>query len=231
MNSQQYEELCRYFLADKLGISIDQIKSVHIPNPKRPDLPEYKHQIDLYWESETELSAYLHIANAKWRSSAKAKVDQPDVLLLQKVKEKVAAHKALMLTNQGYTAGAIAAAKDDGIALHIVKPNLIADNLPIKDRAAIQENFLASSSVSKKPIYMHEVVHRAFDFSEIQEAPVHPPVASPENQGFQTRVSTGHINRAGGGYSNRAISSGGGKSGIITRGGSTVTKGGGFIKR
>ncbi len=86
MNSQQYEELCRYFLADKIGINIDQIKSVHIPNPKRSDLPEYKHQIDLYWEIETELSAYLHIANAKWRSSAK--VDQPDVLLLQKVKER-----------------------------------------------------------------------------------------------------------------------------------------------
>ncbi len=229
MNSQQYEELCRYFLADILGVSIDQIKSVHIPNPKRSDLPEYKHQIDLYWESETELSAYLHIANAKWRSSAK--VDQPDVLLLQKVKEKVAAHKALMLTNQGYTAGAIAAAKDDAIALHIVKPNLIADNLPLKDRTAIQENFLASSSASKKPIYMHEVVHRAFDFSEIQEASVRPPVTPPANQDFQTRVSTAHMNRAEGGYSNRTISSGGGKSGIITRGGGPVTKNGGFIKR
>ena len=228
MNSQQYEELCRYFLADKLGISIGQIESAHIPNPKRSDLPEYKHQIDLYWEIETELSDYLHIANAKWRSSDK--VDQPEVLLLQKVKEKVAAHKALMLTNQGYTTGAIAAAKDDGIALHIVKPNLISANLPIKDRVAIQENFIASSSSSKKPIYIHEVVHRAFDFSEIQ-AVSERPVTSPLNQGFQTRVSTGHRNRARGGYSNRAISSGGGKSGIVTRSGGTVTKGGGFIKR
>lgn len=229
MNSQQYEEFCRYFLADKVGISIDQIESVHIPNPKRSDLPEYKHQIDLYWESVTELSTYLHIANAKWRTSAK--VDQPEVLLLQKVKEKVAAHKALMLTNQGYTAGAIAAAQDDGIALHIVKPNLIAANLPIKDRATIQETFLASSSASKKPIYMHEVVHRAFDFSEIQTASVRPPVISTANQGFQTRVATGNINRAGGGYSNRAISLGGGRSGAVTRGGSTVTKGSEFIKR
>jgi hypothetical protein len=225
MNSQQYEELCRYFLADKIGISINQIKSVHIPNPKRPDLPEYKHQIDLYWESETELSVYLHIANAKWRSSAK--VDQPDVLLLQKVKEKLAAHKALMLTNQGYTAGAIAAAKDDGIALHIVKPNLVAANLPEKDRVAIQDIFLASSSASKKPIYTHEVVHRAFNFSEMQV----PPVTSPRTQGLQTRISTGHINKTQGGYSNRAISSGGGKSGITTRGGSSVTKNGGFTKR
>ena len=175
------------------------------------------------------MSVYLHIANAKWRSSEK--VDQPEVLLLQKVKEKVAAHKALMLTNQGYTAGAIAAAKDDGIALHIVKPNLIADNLPEKDRTGIQESLLANSSASKKPIYHHEIVHRAFDFSEIQQPPIRPPVISPENQGFQTRVSTGHSNRAGGGYSNNAIGSGGGRSGMTKRGGNPVTKDGGFNKR
>ena len=32
-------------------------------------------------------------------------------------RDKVAAHKAMMLTNTGFTAGAVAAAKDDGIAL------------------------------------------------------------------------------------------------------------------
>jgi len=228
MNSQQYEELCRFFLADKLGISIDQIESVHIQNPKRSDLPAYRHQIDLYWKVKTELSVYLHIANAKWRSSTK--VDQPEVLLLQKVKEKVAAHKALMLTNQGYTAGAIAAAKDEGIALHIVKPNLIAGNLPIKDRAAIQKNFLVCSSTPKKPIYLHEVVHKAFDFSEIQQPSFRPPVTSPGSQACQTRVSTVYTNRAGSGYSNKAIGSGGGPS-RTTRGGSPVTKGNGFNKR
>ena len=70
-----------------------------------------KHQIDLYWETEDAISLHLHIANAKWRGSDK--VDQPDVLLLQKVKEKVAAHKAVMITNSEYTKGAIAAAMDD----------------------------------------------------------------------------------------------------------------------
>ena len=36
MNSQQYEELCRYFLAEKLGINVDQIEYIRILNPTRP---------------------------------------------------------------------------------------------------------------------------------------------------------------------------------------------------
>jgi hypothetical protein len=47
MTSEQYEELCRRFIAEKTGQSVDEILSVLIPNPKRPGLPEYKHQIDL----------------------------------------------------------------------------------------------------------------------------------------------------------------------------------------
>ena len=120
MNSIQYEELCRFFLADKLGISIEKIQSVRIPNPKRPDLPGYNHQIDLYWEDGNELTQYLNIANAKWRSSSK--VDQSEVLLLQQVKDDLAAHKAMMITNIGFTEGAKAVAKNKEIALHIVSP-------------------------------------------------------------------------------------------------------------
>jgi hypothetical protein len=228
MNSQQYEELCRYFLSDKLGVSTDQIESVHIPNPKRPDLPEYKHQIDLYWEIKTELSLYLHIANAKWRSSAK--VDQPDVLLLQKVKEKVAAHKAFMLTNQGYTSGAVAVAKDEGIALHIVKPNFNLANLPNNDRVGIQNTLLDISSNSNKPVYMHEIVYRAFDFSETKHLSERPEFHKL-NRGHQTRVLTGYTNRVDRGYSNRAINPSRGNNGVVTRGGGSFTKGRGITKR
>jgi len=102
MNSRQFEELCRVFLADKVALSVADILSGDIPNPKRPGLPEYKHQIDLYWETGNEIALYLNIANAKWRGSQK--VDQSDVLLLQQVKQKVGAHKAVMITNSEYTA-------------------------------------------------------------------------------------------------------------------------------
>lgn len=161
MNNQQYEELCRYFLANKLGVSLDDIKSVSIPNPTRPGLPEYKHQIDLYWETESNLVLYLNIANAKWRGNTK--VDQPDVMLLQQVKESVAAHKAMMLTNQGYTAGAVAVAKHEGIALHIVRPDFLISLLPKQDSTMIQGKLRELANSSTAPIFLHEIVHKAFE--------------------------------------------------------------------
>jgi len=161
MNSIQYEELCRLFIADKFELLIEEIQSVRIPNPKRPDLPEYKHQIDLYWEDGNELTENKYIANAKWRSSDK--IDQPDVLLLQKVKEKVAANKAVMITSIGFTEGAEAAARDEGIALHIVRPNFdhATLDLRLKDRRTIQTQFQKFSTDGKPP-YTYNVVHRAF---------------------------------------------------------------------
>lgn len=228
MNSRQYEELCRYFLAQKLGVDAKEIESVHIPNPRRRDLPEYKHQIDLYWEIQTELSSYLHIANAKWRGSDK--VDQPEVLLLQKVKEKVAAHKALVITTQGYTAGAVAAAKDEGIALHIVKPNIQATQLPTRGRALIQARLQEISSSSSQPIFLHEVVHRAFDFSEASPQSQRPSVLGRSPR-YETRVVTGYKTRLGGGQSHRAARRSGRQVGTETRGGGPVTKDRGPIKQ
>lgn len=67
MNSVQYEEFCRYFLSIKLGITADKICTIDIPDSRRPDLPEYKHQNDFYWEIQDDFNLYLNIANAKWR--------------------------------------------------------------------------------------------------------------------------------------------------------------------
>ncbi len=162
MNSIQYEELCRLFIADKFELSIEEVQSIRIPNPKRADLPEYSHQIDLYWEDGNEVVLYLNIANAKWRTSDK--VDQPEVLLLQKVREKVAANKAVMITNTGFTKGAEAAAKDDGIALDIVCPSsdLAILDIDLKDRKVIQTQ-LQELSANGKEVYTYQVIHRAVD--------------------------------------------------------------------
>ncbi len=103
MRSEQYEELCRFFLSQKFGVPVDEIKSGSIPNARRLDQPEFQHQIDLHWETGTDLTLYFHIANAKWRSTDK--VDQPEVLLLKQVKQDVGAHKAVMITSTGFTAG------------------------------------------------------------------------------------------------------------------------------
>jgi hypothetical protein len=74
MNSNQYEELSRYYLADILSINVGEIRSVRIPSPRHPNLPEYKNQIDLYWETSDKACLYLNVANAKWRGRAASAV-------------------------------------------------------------------------------------------------------------------------------------------------------------
>jgi hypothetical protein len=170
MNSIQYEEFCRYFLSIILDIDIHDIQSVHITNPKRPGLPEYKHQIDLYWENSTELADYFNIANAKWRSNTK--IDQPDVLLLQKVKEKAAAHKAFILTNSSFTEGAKAVALDEGIALHVVRPNFDYSHFDKKDRNTIIENILEVASKIDGLIWESHTYTKTVDFPT-KEIPKH----------------------------------------------------------
>lgn len=207
MNSKQYEELCRYFLADKLRISIEEIQSICILNPRRPGLPEYKHQIDLYWETDNEVTLYLNIANAKWRSSEK--VDQPEVLLLQQVKLKVGAHKAVMLTNTGFTAGAKAAAQDEGIALHIVQPNFDYTVLPQKNANTIQARIqeIAANNATK-PIYLHQMEYRAFELIDTKPSSLTPEGGRPsattrQAAMYSTKVVRDHSTRAGGGYSHK----------------------------
>jgi hypothetical protein len=164
MHSDQYEELCRLFIAEKVGLNVDEVRSSTIPNAQRPDLPEYAHQIDLYWETGDEIAQYLNIANAKWRGSDK--VDQPDVMLLAKVREKVVAHKAFMITSVGFTSGAVAAARDEGIALHVVTPAIDSSSLPRGSRSAIREALQQIENCGSQPLYVHRIECRGLDFAE-----------------------------------------------------------------
>lgn len=231
MNSKQYEELCRFFLSDKLNRSVDQILSIHIQNPKRPGLPKYKHQIDLCWESEDDLNLYLNIANAKWRSTEK--VEQREVLLLQQVKEEVAAHKAMMITNIGFTSGAVAVAKDKGIALHIVKPNFDYSTLSEKDSQVIQSEIQSIANINNESIYHFSSIHKAFEFNEISPQKLKPQNNKPPKiakpvTGYSTKIVRNATTKSGGSsVTNRSL----GSSGRITKGGfSGFTKDGGSSK-
>jgi len=120
MTSQQYEQFCRFFIAHQLGIPLREVTSPRVPTIQGGEKVGYEHQIDLYWETGNGIVRYVNIANAKWHD--KGNVQLHDVLLVQKVKEKIAAHKALLITNTGFSSGAITAAADDGIGLLIVRP-------------------------------------------------------------------------------------------------------------
>lgn len=221
MNCVQYEELCRHFLAQELGLPVDKVLSVRIPNPKRGNVTQYNHQIDLYWETGDEVCVYLNIANAKWRGSVK--VGQGDVLLVQQVKQDVSAHKAVMITNTDFTSGAQAAAKDKGIALHIVQPSFESSVLHAKDRAIMQSQIQELASCASQRVFQHRVVHKAFDLAESPSGPAVQP-------SYPTKVVSGFVNKAVGGHLHKGGSVGGGQVGGSGGGGVTRSGGGHSIK-
>jgi hypothetical protein len=68
-----------------------------------------------------------------------------------------------MITNSGFTAGAEAVAHDEGIALHVVRPNFDYTGLPKIDRVAIRGAIGEISRSSDLPIYMHQTNVKALD--------------------------------------------------------------------
>jgi uncharacterized membrane protein YgcG len=227
MDSKLYEELCRRYIAENFDIPLDKVTSPRIPNAKRPNLPDYKHQIDLYWESGSEFVLYLNIANAKWRGSER--VTQDEVMLLQQVRTDTGAHKALLIAPTSFAEGARAAAAHHGIGLHIVRPNFDYSTFPTRDRAEMQ---VALAKVPGK-LYACEVVLRGLDLPSrpAQSAPSARPAAEQT-----TRQLTGYITREGPGpgATDRRLASppsgpntGGGRGGGGGPGGGGFTRGGG----
>ena len=218
MNGTQYEEFCRLFLVDKLGIPVETIESRRIPSATHPDLPKYYNQIDLYWEDQKDLTLYKNFADAKWRGGSR-KISIDKIRELQQVKEEIDAHKAMMITNIGFTRDAKKFAENHGIALHIVRPNFDYTILHRKNRETIQSQ-LQEHFTGGKPAYTHEVVHRAFDLGI--EASTQSPVSAKVSTYSKKVVSTAS-NRMTQTTANRRTSSGTQKA----QGGNSRTRTGG----
>jgi hypothetical protein len=188
MTSKQYEELCRYFAAWLFQIPIDHVHSLDAPNPLRPELSPFAHQIDLCWDLETPAARYLHIANAKWRTPPHP-VDQDAVLLLQQVKSQVDAHKAMLMTNFGYTDGAMLAAQDAGVALHLVKPAFDYRRLHPVDPAIIQSQLQSLARMAGRPLCVHELLLKGGQAAAQQQNASEPSPATPlESTGIVRKV-------------------------------------------
>jgi len=214
MNSAQYEELCRRYVADQFDLSLSEVRSARILNPQRPGMKEFAHQIDHYWETKSDVAKYVNIANAKWRSSRK--VEQGELMKLEAVRQKVGAHKGFIFTNIGFTDGALAAAEDAGVSLHIVKPAFDYARLPKSDRDAMQRK-LKQVAKQDRPVYSHQVELRGLD-PGLERRVVPNPGAAPAHS---TRQATGYATRAQTSLSPKTVgpSQGGNRGGIETRGG------------
>lgn len=179
MTSTQYEELCRRYVAATFNVALASVVSRDEPHPRRPGNAEFDHQIDLWWETGDASVEYLHIANAKWRGP-NDKVDQPDVLLLEQVRSAVNAHKAVMLTNTDFTAGARAAADAYRIALHVVRPEFDTSTLPVGSSSAVRAEVVTALDVvaagsQGSPLYSFSVVHRGLEIPSGREVAGAPP--------------------------------------------------------
>ena len=184
MNAMQYEELCRQFLSEKLAVPKHKIESRRMPAPARPGEKARVRQVDLCWETETQVGRYLTIADAKYR--ARFKIDQDAVVTLQRVKEDVGAQKAMIIASTEFTRGAIETAKHFGIALHILRPMAKFNGLHRSDREIMQQRLAELAKASRAPLYRHTVVCKAF---ERTTAPPHPRSPRPPsnrtwNRGF-----------------------------------------------
>lgn len=115
----QFEALCRVFIADKLKVDDEQIQEGRLPGQQRPSSAILVHQIDFYWVESSPVAEYFNIGNAKWRTG---KVKLGEVMLLQQVRQELSANKAVLITNTGFQRGVEAYAKDKRIALYVLRP-------------------------------------------------------------------------------------------------------------
>src|SRR5579871_5312190 len=111
----QFEALCRHALSREYGIPIASIRTGHLEGPSG----SARHQIDLYWKSSDGFCEFLCFANAKFR---RKNVGLSDVVTLLGVQREIRAHKAMILANTGFSDASVALAKENGVALLIVRP-------------------------------------------------------------------------------------------------------------
>lgn len=150
MTPNQYEVLCRHFIARKLKVPVENIREGNIRGISRLGR-DLKHQIDMYWTTRDGVCEYYNIANAKWRT---AKVKMGEVLLLQQVREELGANKALMITNTGFTQGAKDHAAEHRIGLYVVAPTFDFSNLEPKKRDVISTQMKAMHVATKDTCVM-----------------------------------------------------------------------------
>ena len=143
MTHMQYRELCRLFIVQRLHLEASLVRTLRLPVARRGGLPALRQEVDLYWESEDRLARFRNIASLAWRE--RAKVNETEVLLLGRARERVGAHKALFFANTGFTRRALRVADDEGIGLVLLqtrirwrslretKPRLLFEELARRD--------------------------------------------------------------------------------------------------
>jgi hypothetical protein len=180
LTSLQYEALCRHALSCEYRVLIDNIKTGYLEGATKTD-QKTRHQIDLYWTVCDGVCNFLCIANAKFR---KTKVKLGDIMTLLGVQRDIHAHKAMMITNTGYSDSALVHARDKGIALLIVRPSpdFNFSQLPERPAPAIAGELERFSRRGDR-LFELDIIHRGFELRRSSpQAPAAPRSAGPRPQ-------------------------------------------------
>jgi hypothetical protein len=156
MTSWQYEALCRHVIAEEYGISAREIQTGNVKGSSRKG-QRLRHQIDLFWTSRDEMCEYQVFANAKWR---KRKVQKESLMALIGVWRDIGAHKAMMITNTGYSSGVVRQAKEKGISLVVVRPVFDFSGLSMGSATEVLGELDQVARFAVAPIYQMGVIHR-----------------------------------------------------------------------
>jgi hypothetical protein len=122
---------------------------------------------------------FLCFANAKF---LKRNIELGDIMTLLGVQRDIHAHKAMIITNTGYSAAARLQAQEKGIALLIVRPSLTLDVAALPKRSApTVAQAIEKISTRVPPVYDLNVIHRGFEPGRtiVPASPSHPLAPSP----------------------------------------------------
>ncbi len=120
MTISEYEQFVCAVLVKRLKLANEQIVSAREPCATLPGAANLKHQIDLMYFQDTEIAEYI-IIECKWGKSDP--VDQQEIQNLAFVKDSTRSHKAIIVTNNGFTRGAKVVAESQRIALLVITPS------------------------------------------------------------------------------------------------------------
>ena len=120
MHGAVYEQLVRAVLSEKLGLSPQQIQSTRNPGTHLPNPKNIRHDIQLFYVHGSDVTKQMTIVECIHLDDRP--VDQERIQNLAFVRISLGAHKAIMVTNNGFTAGAKAVAESQQIALLVMNP-------------------------------------------------------------------------------------------------------------
>ncbi len=161
MTGPEYEQFVRAVLCRKLNILPEKLQSTRSPGVSLPNAGDIEHQIDLFYVDETEIAEYVTIIECKYRGSRP--VDQTLLQNLAFVRDNTRAHKAIMVSNQGFTDGAYKIAESQKIALLTIEPT--REYTPAQPNTDVDELFrVIQNEIDRTPSsYDVVVVHKLHD--------------------------------------------------------------------